>query len=188
MIRPHELWGISSYLSTATATFVGRYARELFRCCSWLSKSSLTLLFIKFSIWCIYHKSITYIHTDGRTDGRTDTLSYRDARMHLKKWNPEKFELLANPVGAELAILLWRVSVSVSLSLSLSLSLWSLVGLALTRGDHWSRVLSYPELSHIVLVRDDDGKIASAARRTRSRPRYSPSGRRQIERGDTWRL
>ena len=29
-VRPHEFWGVSSYLSTAIATLGGRYARELF--------------------------------------------------------------------------------------------------------------------------------------------------------------
>ena len=75
-------------LSTAIATFGGRHARELFWCYSWLSKPSWSFLYIKFSISCIFHESITYIHTDRRTDGptdrRTDTPSYRDARTHLK--------------------------------------------------------------------------------------------------------
>ena len=29
-MRPHEFWGIPSYLSKAIATFGGRYVRELF--------------------------------------------------------------------------------------------------------------------------------------------------------------
>ena len=88
-MRPQEFWGISSYLSTAIATFGGRYARELFWCYLWLSKPSWSFLYIKFSISCIFHKSITYgrtdRRTDGRTDQRTDTPSYRDASTHLIK-------------------------------------------------------------------------------------------------------
>ena len=38
-MRPHEFWGISSYLITAIATFGGRYARELF----WYDSSIMTL-------------------------------------------------------------------------------------------------------------------------------------------------
>ena len=76
-------------LSTAIATFGGRHARELFWCYSWLCIPSWSFLYIIFSISCIFHKSVTYRRTDGRTDGptdrRTDTPSYRDARTHLKK-------------------------------------------------------------------------------------------------------
>ena len=75
-------------LSTAIATFSGRYARELLWCYSWLWMPSGSFLYIKISISCILYKSVTYGRTDGPTDGRTDTPSYRDARTHLKtKWN-----------------------------------------------------------------------------------------------------
>ena len=37
---------------------------------------------IKILHFCIFYKSITYIHTDRPTNGRTR--SYRDARTHLK--------------------------------------------------------------------------------------------------------
>ena len=50
-------------------------------------RPSWSFLYIKFSISCIFHKSVTYGRTDGPTDGRTDTPSYRDARTHLKTLN-----------------------------------------------------------------------------------------------------
>ena len=78
-MRPHEFLGISFYarggnLSTAIATFGGRYARELLWCYSWLCMPSGSFLYIKLSISCIFYKSVTYIRTDGRTDGRTHPL------------------------------------------------------------------------------------------------------------------
>ncbi len=71
-------------VSTAISTFGGRYARELFWCYSWLCRPSWSFLYMKFSISCIFHKSIIYRRTNGPTDGRTDMTSYRDARTHLK--------------------------------------------------------------------------------------------------------
>ena len=41
-----------------------------------------SFLQMKFSIYCIFHKSITKHY--GRTDGRTDKRSYRDGWTHLK--------------------------------------------------------------------------------------------------------
>ena len=83
-IRHFSLWKhyLQTYrnLSTAIATFGGRHARELFWCYSWLSKPSWSFLYIKFSISCIFHESITYIHTDRRTDRRTDGRT--DGRTH----------------------------------------------------------------------------------------------------------
>ena len=80
-----EMWEMrGGNLSTAIATFGGRYARELFWCYSWLFMPSWSFLYIKLAISCIFHKSITDIRTDGPTDRRTDTPSYRDARTHLK--------------------------------------------------------------------------------------------------------
>ena len=59
-------------LSTAIATLNGRYARELFWCYSWLCMPSGSFLYIKLSISCIFHESITDRRTDGPTDGPTD--------------------------------------------------------------------------------------------------------------------
>ena len=68
-----EMWEMrGGNLSTAIATFSGRYARELFWCYSWLFMPSWSFLYIKLAISCIFHKSITDIRTDGRTDGPTD--------------------------------------------------------------------------------------------------------------------
>ena len=46
-------------LSTAIATFGGRYARELFWCDSWHCMPSWSFLCIKLSISCIFYKSVT---------------------------------------------------------------------------------------------------------------------------------
>ena len=77
-MRPHEFLGIFSYLSTAIATFGGIYARELFWRYSWLCMPSWLFLHIKFSISWFFYKC------DQRTDRRTDTHPFRDARTHLR--------------------------------------------------------------------------------------------------------
>ena len=43
----------------------------------------LIITLLKFSISCIFCKSVTKSITDGRTNRPTDTPSYRDARTHL---------------------------------------------------------------------------------------------------------
>ena len=53
-------------------TFGGRYARELFWCYSWLFRPSWSFLYIKFSISCVFYKSVTCRRMDRPTDQRTD--------------------------------------------------------------------------------------------------------------------
>ena len=82
LIKMREMRG--GNLSTAIATFGGRYARELFWCYSWLYMPSWSFLYIKLKNFMHFLQKRD-IPTDGWTDQRTDTPSYRDARMHLKR-------------------------------------------------------------------------------------------------------
>ena len=87
-MRPKEFWGISSYLSTAIATFA-KVADMLDSCfdviydfvCLLDHFCTKTLNFMHF----LQKRDIpTDRRIDRRTDRQTDTTSYRDARTHLK--------------------------------------------------------------------------------------------------------
>ena len=73
--RPTD-WQTAGNLSTATATFGGRCARELFRCYPLLLCLQDHLHTCNFRFCAFFTKALQkgYIHTDGRTDGRTHVL------------------------------------------------------------------------------------------------------------------
>ena len=58
----------------------------------YLSPNCHSFIFLVLFCTNFAHFSEIQLECDGRTDGQTDTSSYRDARTHLKKWT--QFESL----------------------------------------------------------------------------------------------